>query len=52
MDLGRRLRIGDPAPVFPGGEVREVLTALGHPASLGELIADGPVVLVFLRGFM
>jgi hypothetical protein len=52
MDLGQRLRIGDSAPGFPGGEIPGVLTAQGHPVSLGGLTADGSLVLVFLRGFM
>jgi peroxiredoxin len=52
MTTGRRLRSDDPAPDFPGERTGPLLTAAGQPVSLSDLIADGPVVLVFLRGFM
>jgi hypothetical protein len=52
MTSGVKLRSGDPAPDFPGERTGPLLTAEGHPVSLSDLIAGGPVVLVFLRGFM
>ena len=52
MRTGRMLRSDDPAPDFPGEQTGPLRTAEGRSVSLSDLLAGGPLVLVFLRGFM